>query len=895
MEVPRSTLLALPALLAIPISAQPNPRLAVEQFTLPNGLRAILHVDRTLPVVHVNTRYHVGASYERPGRTGFAHLFEHMLGEGVQPGTDFTAEAEKLGATEVSGSARHDFTELYETVPAGRLERILWLESERFARLATKATQETLDRQRDIVRNERREKIENRPYSRTDMLLHQHVYPPDHPQGRDILGSHADLAAATLEDIREFHRAYYTPANTVLLLAGDFDPAQARTWIEKHYGSIPAGPGVARPARWTPTLAAPKIVEVRERVPRERYFLGWPAPGQRHPDYAPLEIAQYILIGSGARLDHTNAGAGSGLVVGLDASIFVVHGAGESISLERAEAIVAEEIAKLARDGPTEIELTRARNNLEFRQLREAESLAGRAAAIHDALLIHDSPESAADWIGRHRNVTASQVREAVRRWIDTPNRVSIRVRPDIATASPASRQSLPPPPIQSERKFQPPPIRSARLPNGLEVFVVERRELPMVHVQLRMKLGAVLNPPGKEGLGLLTVTSLTRGTSRRDHAGFDRAMAGLAVKLGSGVDAESVWLEFDVISRSLRPALELVAEAVLQPTFPERRFEDDKKEWLDRAAGGDAKADDFHAALAAISFGRDHPWGRPATGRLASLRDIAAADARAFHARHYKPDAAALVFVGDVELNEATELARTLFGEWTGRSPAVPPVAAPQPVPGRVFLIERPGAAQTFIVQVFGRISRHGPRTPALTLADKGLGGMFSSRIMQKLRQEKGYAYWAGTSLWTPAAQGVWIATAPVQADKTREALAELIGEARAFTGSRPITAGELTTAKANATQGYASQFGSLSSIAALVAHTWATGRPLSELGTWPDALESVTLEAARAAASDAFAPPDRQVFLMTGDRAVVERAARELGLGEVVLISPDGSPRQP
>jgi zinc protease len=385
-------------------------------------------------------------------------------------------------------------------------------------------------------------------------------------------------------------------------------------------------------------------------------------------------------------------------------------------------------------------------------------------------------------------------------------------------------------------------------------------------------------------------MASLKRGTATRSVEQIDRELSMLAINMTAGADLESMSMGFDALVRNMEPALNLFSDAVRHPAFDPDRFEKDKKEWLDRLKPSAMEADEFHTAAATISFGRDHPFGRFLYGTPASISAITAADAAAFYRRYFKPDIASLTFVGDVSLEDAIRMANHELGAWKGASEALPTLPSAKPVPGRVFLIERRGAPQTYIVQILPGISRNSPDFAALSLVDKVRGGMFSSRLMQKIRQEKGYAYEAGSSLWAMSGHGLWLATSPVQADRTTEALAEFVRELRDLAGSRPLTAEELATAKAHLIRGYPGQFERASSLAELISRHWASGRPMSEIRTWPDLLAGVTLDDANAVARK-YAGPKKQVFLMIGDRGVAERAARELELGDVVPIAADGS----
>ena len=277
-----------------------TPRISFEKVTLPNGLQLILHADRKLPVVHVNQWYHVGSKNERRGRTGFAHLFEHVMFQGsLNASADYFSYVEKAGANlregGVNGTTSADRTNYFATVPSGNLEYLLWVESDRLATLADALTQKKLDMQREVVRNERRQSYDNQPYGRALTLVTEHLHPPDHPYSWPVIGSHEDLIAASVEDVKEFFERFYTPNNLTLVIAGDFDRDHAVGLVQKYYGGIPAGPALERPARYIPTLHDEKIVEVSDRVPQDRTYFAWPSVPYFDPAEAHLDVASLIL------------------------------------------------------------------------------------------------------------------------------------------------------------------------------------------------------------------------------------------------------------------------------------------------------------------------------------------------------------------------------------------------------------------------------------------------------------------------------------------------------------------------------------------------------------------------------------------------------------------------
>ena len=876
---------------APPVSSIPN--LKFDFYRLPNGMQVIFHVDRRSPVVHVNLRFYVGSKDERVGRTGFAHLFEHMMFEGRDAASGFFSVAAAVGATEMNGETENDATEYYETVPAGRLERMLWMESNRFVKLLDILNQKRLDNQREVVRNELRQRIENEPYARFFVLAYENLFPQGHPYSHAVIGSHEDLMAASLEDVRGFYREHYTPDNSSLLLAGDFDPAQARQWIAKYFGSWVPGGVRARAPRFAPQLLAPKLVEIRDHIPDERIYFVWPVPGLFDPDEAALEVAGYVLSDGWVHLtsalrERLCSEAGISSSTHLDASLFIVKATpSPGVTLAEVEKAMAAEFARFAKDGPTSEELTRARNNLEFMQVKRLENLYDIALTAQLLQQHYGNADHFGDWVDRYSRVTADQVKTAVSRWLATPNRLAIRFLPETArrdvTPEPNRTQ---PPSFQPEKPFRPPELKSAKLPNGLQVLVIERRELPMAAVSLRFKLGSAYDPPGKAGLAMMTMATADSGTTHRDHEQLEKEESRLALSLQGNADASSQTAGFEVLRKNLEPAVELLSDVMRNANFPKDKFDGAKQGPIDQFEKTEGRIDDFVPPAMAIAFGSKHPLGSMVFGSHESRLAITAQDALDFKNRYWKPDVAALTFVGDISLDEAVAMATKYFGDWSGTGGRPAALPEPQPMPGRLFLVNRPGATQTMVVQVLRGIPRDSPDYPAMLLLDRIWGGTFTSRLNQNIREQMGIAYGAGSQMHHLPGFGLWMAHSPVQADRTHDAMQAFLRELRGLAGENPITAPELQRAKESFLHDYPEQFAQAWSALEHISLDWAFGLPLDDFQTLPQRVAAVTVADVNAAAKK-YVRPERAFFVLLGDREKIGTSTGDLGMGELVNLS--------
>ncbi len=620
--------------------------------------------------------------------------------------------------------------------------------------------------------------------------------------------------------------------------------------MEKYFGTITAGPALDRPPRGNAKLDGERIVEVSDRVPQERTYFAWQTPGYFEPGDAEMDLINSILTdGLSARLnkvliydkqlcsDVVSFSIGTELV----GTFIIWTTARPGASLGQIEQIVTDEIARLAKDGPTQAELNRAKTKWEYQFVTGLERIGGfggKADRLNQYNTYLGTPDKFEEDINRHRNATIESVRETSARWLNTRNRLLVRFHPEKSgreSTDAVDRAKMPP--LGSDRPFNTPPVKSVKLDNGLEVFVIERSDLPKVAVSFITRAGAVNDPAGKDGLADLTVELMKRGTKTRK-------------------------------------ALE-------------------KKQRLD-ALSQDAQDPNAIATRVSqmLAFGNDHPYGHPDEGLPATVTRLTREDFAQFHNVYWKPASSALIFAGDITLAEATALAKEQFGTWSGAAP--PPVTIPAPRPavsGKVYLIDRQDAAQTVVNQILPAPPRKTDEYFALQLADAVWGGGFGTRLNLNLREEKGYSYgvFSFPSLYSKS--GIWRSTGGVQTNKTKESVVEFVKELKFLAGEKPITDQELENAKANRVRGYAQQFESLNRINNQVVQLWVAGLPMTELQREPEELRKAPLSAVNSVAQK-YAAPKGTILLLVGDRSKIEAGIRELNLGEIVILDVEGKP---
>jgi zinc protease len=563
--------------------------------------------------------------------------------------------------------------------------------------------------------------------------------------------------------------------------------------------------------------------------------------------------------------------------------------------LEQIEGIVTEEIARLAKEGPTPAELSRAQTKWEYQFVSGLERIGGFGGKS-DLLNLYNTylgdPGKFEEDVARYRNVTANEVRDAVATWLNTRNRLLVRFYPETSgRPSTAELDRTKQPALGTDKAFRTPEVKSAKIANGMEIFVVERPELPKVAVTLVTKAGSVADPVGKEGTANMVIATIDMGTKTKNALELEDALGDLGTSLFGFAGRESSQLSFEVLRRHLEPALTILSDVVRNPVFPESEVDREKKRTLDNLSQQEKNANALANRIRTlITFGYDHPYGRVALP--SSVQQIARADVAKFHETYWKPGSSALIFVGDITLAQAGVLAQSTLGNWTGGAAPAANIPQPKPVgPGKVYLVDRQDAAQTVVTQIVSAPKRKTPDYYALRLADAVWGGGFGTRLNLNLREDKGYSYGVFSSLALSTAAGSWWASGGVQTDKTKESIAEFAAELKSLAGQKPISEKELADAKANRIRGYAQQFESLGRIAGQIAELWTNGLPMAELQKENDELEKATLAAVNASAQK-YAVPNQSTLLLVGDVAKIEAGIRELNLGEVVLLNAEGKP---
>ena len=911
-------------------SAQAKPKLPeikYQTYTLPNGLKVITHEDHRLPLVAVDLWYHVGPLNERPGRTGFAHLFEHMMFEGSEHVGEkaHIKYVQGAGATDVNGTTDFDRTNYFETMPANQLELAMWLESDRMGFLMEGLNRELLTNQRDVVRNERRQG-EGRPYDLAEEEQYHLLFPKDHPYYADVIGSHADIEAARVADVRDFHQQFYTPNNASIAVAGDFDPKALRAMLTKYFAPIPKGPAVPPVNVKTPAITAQRRATVTDTVKLSQVRIAWLTPPAFTPESYSADTAIFALGGAKAsRLDQVLVyKTQMAQSVTCNLNPLKLTGIAEctvtakpGVKLEDLEAAVWKEIAQLQTAGPTEEEVEAAKAGILTRKITGLQRLGGfggvadtldrynqytgdpgflpRDVGMAEAVSVASTKAAAAKYLGKDAAVVVytvpgkKVVNDVPRSPADTDAAVKLTnpYTPAFEAAQDWRKTAPQPGPMPAVHLPVP---QTFALDNGLKVYVVEDHALPVLSAQMVSRAGSEANPAREGGLATLTAELMSDGTTSRslEKLAEDQELIGARITPGASMDSSNANLT--VLTANTSKGLDLLSDVIEHPAFRAADLDRRRAQRLVRIQ----QETDSTVAMALrvgpkLVFG-DQPYGAAATGTTESVKGLTREDVQSFYTSHYGPADSALVLVGDITPGEAKSFAERYFGGWSGTAtPAITLPAAPAPKTTRVVIVDKPGAPQTALFAFGLGVPANSPEVPALQIMNYTLGGSFASRINMNLREAHGYTYGAQSGFREYRAGGDFLAGGLVRTDVTAPAAKELMSEIRNFP-SHPPTEDELKSAKTASIQSLPGQFETTEATAGAVGRLFLYDRPLDYYAALPAKFLAVTSnDVAKVATDDIH--PDQLVIVAAGDRAKIEPGLKEAGLGPVEVRDINGT----
>ena len=880
-----------------------------EKFKLDNGLTVIVHTDRKAPIVAVNLWYHTGSKNERPGKTGFAHLFEHLMFQGSENYNDeYFKPMEDAGATSINGTTSFDRTNYFQNVPTTALDMALWMESDRMGHLLGVIDQARLDEQRGVVKNEKRQG-ENRPYGRVFDTVFRASFPAGHPYQWLPIGSMEDLDAASLEDVQEWFRTYYGAANTVLVLAGDIDVATARELAQTYFGDIAPGPAITRPEIWVAARSESTRELMYDQVAQTRLHRFWNTPQDGTTDAELLSLAGEILGGGKtSRLyerlvyrdqiaDTTSAGQSSLEIAGL---FGITADVKAGVEQRKVEAAIDEELRRFAGKGPTAAELDRARIAIRAGFLKGLERIGGfggKADVLASCEVFEGDPGCYRRSLREMAEATPEQVRQAAERWLSRGD-YTLEVQPypsyHAAAAGAVDRsKGLPVPDHYPDLAF--PALERARLANGMPVVLASRPGVPVVRVSVLFDAGFAADREGKLGLSSYAMAMLDEGTGKLDALAIaDRAESlGADLAASSSLDTSSASLS--ALSERLDESVALLADVLRDPQFPQHEIDRVRKEWIAAIQREKTNPDGLALRLLPpLLYGAGHPYAIPfsGSGTEASVAAITREDLLGFQRDWLRPDNTTLIVVGDTTLATAMPLLEKHFGDW--RAPDSPRPektipAASHTAGARVFLIDKPDAVQSSILVGLVAPSSAAPNRLEMDTMNSVLGGTFTSRINMNLREDKHWSYGARSNLPDALGERPWLLAAPVQTDKTAESMRELRREIEEFIGPRPATVEEIRKIKNREVRALSGRYETHAAVAGAIAEMIVFDRPDDYVRTLKARIEAQSDDAVRAAAREAL-DPARLTWVIIGDLKAIEQPVRELGFGELQVLDADG-----
>ncbi len=880
-----------------------------EKFELDNGLRVIVHEDRKAPIVSVGVWYHVGSKDEPAGKTGFAHLFEHLMFNGSENYNDeFFKPFDAVGATSMNGTTWFDRTNYFENVPTPALEMALWMESDRMGHLLGAVTQEKLDNQIGVVQNEKRQG-DNAPYGLVEYRQLEGLFPVGHPYRHSTIGSLEDLQAASLDDVKDWFRQYYGATNTVIVLAGDIDADTARPMMEKYFGDIGAGPALKQHRAWVPTRVNNTVEEMVDlKAPQVRIYRNWAVAPRTDLDASELVLAADVLGGGKNSRLYQSLVYNNQLAVSVEASMqpFELASMFEvqvtlKPGVDEAEAmrLIDEVMDTYLAEGPTAAELKRVKTSIIASQVRGLEQVGGfggKGTALAQSELYARNPNFYSEAVDHLNSASSAQVLEASQKWLSQGYyQLTVRPAPEYATSEGVDRSAgLPTVGDLPDLAF--PAIEEATLANGMRVVVANRPTVPVVTMAMQFDAGYAADAGRPLGTASFALAMMDEGTASRNALEISAEAEGLGATLSTGSNLDMSTVSLSALKPNLDASLALAADVVRNPAFEQDEIDRLKPRWIQSIA--QEKAQPVQLALRtlpAILYGEGHSYSVPYTGSgtVKDVEGMSRDDLVAFHTDWIRPDNATIFMVGDITLAEATAALGRTFGDW--QAPATPVPAknigeAALPDGARVIIVDKPGSPQSLILAGHLFPSSGDPAFQTQEMANDILGGEFTSRVNMNLREDKGWAYGAYTFTTGARGQRMWLVYAPVQTDKTRESVAELGKEFTAYLGARPATQDELSIFVAKRINSLPGQFETASSVLGSMLSNNRFGRDNGYVPSLKGQFQSLDIEEIKAQAQ-ADIQPERLTWLIVGDRAVIEPGIRELNLGPIEVWDADGN----
>ncbi len=879
------------------------PEIKYESFKLDNGLTVIVHEDHKVPMVAVNVWYHVGSKNEKFGKTGFAHLFEHLMFNGTENyNSEYFEPFEKIGSTDQNGTTNSDRTNYFQNVPTNALDLALWMESDRMGHLLGVVDQEKLDEQRGVVQNEKRQG-ENQPYGKAFTRISKSAFPEGHPYSWSVIGSMEDLDAASLEDVQEWFKTYYGPNNAVLALAGDINLETAKKKVTKYFGDIPAGPPLVKPEIWIAKRDEEKRDIMFDNVPQARIYKTWNVPPRDTEAAAHFDLASSVLVGGKnsplykelvyEKQIATNVSAFyyDREIAGMFFLVVDVVAGEDPIKVEKAMDNV---MASFIKRGPNpkllKAEKTKALAGF-IRGIQRIGGFGGKSDLLATCQTYTGNPgcyKTNAEYLDA---VTPAKMKATFAEWIDDTAYV-LTILPNeklsVNEVAVDRTQGIPYPTEKVSFKF--PSLQTATLSNGIKIVLVQRTEVPLIEMNLQFDFGYAQENNDELGYTNFMMDMLNEGTKKYSSLQFDEVLDSLGSNLGFGSGLDTSYATVSSLKTNLSETLDLAKEALINPTFPQNEIDRIKKQTLASIIQEENRpATIAYRNIGKLLYGKDHPYGKPLTGSGVSetISNITRDDIISLHKRAINPNNLTFVVAGDINLTELVDLLENKFASWSVSSSSDLKELGNVSLPTtrKVYLIDKPNAQQSYIVA--GQLLPPSATDEEIKIdyMNYAIGGSFTARLNMNLREDKSWSYGVRTRLADAKGQRAMLVTAPVQTDKTSESIVEIIKEYAAYLSSSPITEDELDKGKASKTLRLPGRFETLGALKSGVSGIVTYNRDLNYLNLLPQLLDEPTIEDVQSIAQT-YIKPDQWTWLIVGDLNKIEEPIRNLNLGTVKVL---------
>jgi zinc protease len=884
------------------------PEIKYEKFTLPNGLRVIVHEDRKIPVVAVNIWYHVGSKDERPGKTGFAHLFEHLMFNGTENyNNEYFSPFQQVGATDMNGTTNNDRTNYFENVPTPALDLALWMESDRMGHLLGVVNEEKLDEQRGVVQNEKRQG-ENQPYGRVFLQASKSTFPVGHPYSWTTIGSLEDLNAATLEDVQNWFKTYYGPNNAVLSLAGDINTDEAKEIVTKYFGDIPPGPSPIKKKKWIAKRSGEKREIMFDRVPNTRIYKVWNTPEIGSPEQTHFELMASLLTGGKNSSLYQELVYKRRLATSVSAFYYDRELAGQfwiavdlanGQSLAELEAALDDTLSEFIKRGPNAKRLKNTKTSIRaswIKGLQRIGGFGGKSDLLAYSEVYSGDPGAYLKFINDMMEITNKDIKTTASTWL-TDGAYVLTVVPEetrtFSTESVVDRTQLPFPtdfPV-----LDLPKIQRAKLSNGLDVVFAERHDVPMINLSFQIKSGHATDPKEQPGLASFTMSMLTEGTGSYDALELSNRLEELGTDLytNTGLDVSSV--NISSLKSNFVDSLKIMHEVITDSTFDQTEIERKKSRWLAAIDQSLSTPNGMVSNLIPeILYGENHPYAKPFSGNgtRESIQWMSREDLINYKQRFIAPSNASLIVVGDTTLDEVVPMLESQFGKLTEnkmlKGAQLDYKVTNQPETRKVYLVDKPGAVQSLIVA--------GQLMPAIGSSDeididlmnRVIGGSFTSRLNMNLREDKSWSYGVRTRLSQYKGPRPMLVYAPVQTDKTIPSIQEIIREYDEYLSSNPAKDEELEAIVKDLSLGLIGDYETFGALMSGLSGIVSQGRDDNYIDTLPTKYRSMTIEDINSAAIR-YLDPSIWTWVIVGDLSKIEEGIEELNLGKIEVITLD------